>query len=93
MMTNKRKEDSTSTGFLRLLLKTFLFLNFPRRAVFENRSRLARGDRNRYKHPIFTFCMSLVKQVTLDNIFKYIQTCRLLSILLAIIKIQLGSEA
>jgi len=28
-MTNKRKEDLTSTGFLRLLLKSFYFLTSP----------------------------------------------------------------
>ena len=65
---------TSSTAFLQILLITFLFLNFSRRAVFENSSRLTRGDGDRYENHISTFCISRVKQVTLYNIFKYFKT-------------------
>lgn len=71
-MAIKSKVFNISTAFLELLLVTFLFLNFSRRAVCENSSRHTTGDSNRYKNHIFTFCISRVKQVALYNIFKYI---------------------
>ena len=91
-MTNKRKEDLTSTVFLRLVLKSFYFLTSPDELFVRIAQDLVEEIGTGTNTTSSNFVWALVR---LDNIYTYIQTNFAVFPIdhLRYIKIQLGSLA